>query len=37
MTRGQLRTQMSTAEYTDWLALYALEGEERKREANKRR
>jgi len=28
---------MSTAEYTDWLALYSLEAEERKREAQKRR
>lgn len=37
MTRGQLRATMSTAEYTDWLALYAIEAEERKREANKRR
>jgi len=28
---------MSTAEYTDWLALYSLEADERKREAQKRR
>jgi hypothetical protein len=37
MTRATLRATMSTAEYTDWLALYSLEAEERKREAAKRR
>jgi hypothetical protein len=37
MTRAALRSRMSTAEFTDWLALYALEAEERKREAQKRR
>jgi hypothetical protein len=37
MSRAQLRATMSTAEYTDWLALYALEAAERKAEANRRR
>jgi len=37
MTRAALRATMSTAEFTDWLALYSLEAEERKREAQKRR
>ncbi len=37
MTRAALRASMSTAEFTDWLALYALEAAERKAEANRRR
>jgi hypothetical protein len=31
MTRDELRARMSTAEYTEWLALYTLEAEERER------
>jgi hypothetical protein len=37
MTRAALRASMSTAEFTDWLALYALEAADRKAEANRRR
>ena len=36
MTRDQLRRCMSTAEFTDWLALYTLEAEEREREMRSR-
>ena len=36
MTRARLRATMSTAEYTDWLALYALEADERRKQNGKR-
>ncbi len=36
MTRAQLRLSMSSAEFTDWLAFYAIEAEEREREKNRR-
>ena len=36
ITRSQLRREMSTAEFTDWIAFFSLEAEARKK-AEKRK